>query len=169
MPAGLRNGPENPIVSIVGAAVDDKPVVANLLQLYLYDMTADLPFPVGRDGRFEYDYLDRFWQHPYLIFRDDELAGFALVIDTCPVTSAAPCFFMAEFFVLKAYRGQGVGKAAFEDIVRRHYGPWHIGVIDRNEGANAFWSRALAARGATTFSHRFDGETWLIYEFSSNA
>lgn len=160
---------ENPIVSIVGAAEDDKSVIANLIQLYLYDMTGDLPFPVGRDGKFDYDYLDRFWRHPYLIFANDELAGFALVIDICPVTSTAPCFFMAEFFVLKAYRGKGIGTAAFEDIVRRHRGPWHIGVIDRNEGANAFWSKALAARGATTFTQRFDGENWLIYEFTSNA
>lgn len=158
---------ENSIVSIVSATADDKRVVANLVQLYLYDMTADLPFPVGRDGKFEYEYLDRFWQHPYLIFADDELAGFALVIDTCPVTSAAPCFFMAEFFVLKAYRGRGIGIAVFEDIVRRHSGPWHIGVIDRNESANAFWSRVMAGHDTTTFSHRFDGENWLVYEFSS--
>jgi hypothetical protein len=51
-------------VSVVRAADADKPVVANLIQLYLYDMTGDLPFQIGRDGRFEYDFLDRFWQHP---------------------------------------------------------------------------------------------------------
>ncbi|WP_379993962.1 GNAT family N-acetyltransferase [Devosia nitrariae] len=164
-----QTGRPAPTVLIVAATAEDKPVVANLIQLYLYDMTAELPFPVGRDGKFEYDYLDRFWQYPYLVLVDDELAGFALVIDSCPVTSAAPCFFMAEFFVLKAYRGQGVGRAAFADILRRHHGRWHIGVIDRNEGANAFWARALADRDAATFNRQFDGENWLVYEFSSNA
>lgn len=163
------NDQKYPIISIVRAAASDKPVVANLVQLYLYDMTADLPFPVGRDGKFEYDYLDRFWQHPYLFFEGGELAGFALVIDTCPVTLAAPCFFMAEFCVLKAYRGKGVGTAAFKDILRRHPGRWHIGVIDANRRANAFWSRIMAAYDATTSSHPFDGENWLIYDFGSVA
>jgi predicted acetyltransferase len=77
---------ERVAVCIEKTEPNDKAVVANLVQLYLYDMTGDLPFPIGRDGKFEYDFLDRFWQHPYLIFRGDELAGFALVINGSPVT-----------------------------------------------------------------------------------
>ncbi|WP_052731721.1 GNAT family N-acetyltransferase [Devosia geojensis] len=126
-------------------------------------MTGDLPFPVGADGRFEYDYLDRFWQHPYLIHCDGELAGFALVIEACPVTGAHPCFFMAEFFVLKAYRGRGVGRSAAETIINGHPGRWHIGVIERNAGAARFWSRLRYCRNAQP--HRFEGEEWLVYEF----
>ena len=55
-------------VSIVKAGPEDKAVVANLVQLYLYDMTGNLPFPIGRDGRFEDAFLDRFW--------NDELVGY---------------------------------------------------------------------------------------------
>ena len=48
------------MITIVPVTTDQKPLVANLIQLYLYDMTESMPFPVGADGRFEYDFLDRF-------------------------------------------------------------------------------------------------------------
>ena len=66
-------------VSLRPATTADRPVIANLIQLYLYDMTEFMPFPVGADGRFEYGFLDRFWRHPYFILQDEEIAGFALV------------------------------------------------------------------------------------------
>ncbi len=72
---------------------------------------------------------------------------------------------MAEFFVLKAHRGQGVGTAALVEILRRHAGPWQVGVINRNAGASAFWAKAIRPYAPATYPHRFDGETWLIYEF----
>lgn len=156
-------------VSVHVAGPEHRATVANLIQLYLYDMTADLPFPVGEDGRFEYDYLDRFWRHPYLIRSNGELAGFALVIEECPVTALRPCFFMAEFFVLKAYRGHGVGRRAADAIVSRHAGRWHIGVIERNAGASRFWAAQHYCQNASQGRHRFDGEDWLIYDFATEA
>jgi predicted acetyltransferase len=158
---------ERAAVSITKAGLEDKVVVANLIQLYLYDLSADLPFPIGRDGRFEYDFLDRFWQHPYLIHQDDELAGFALVINGSPVTGTADRYFMAEFFVLKAYRGKRLGSEAFEQILQAHSGKWQVGVIDRNKVAQAFWAKAIGPHQPASFSHQFDGENWLIYEFEA--
>ena len=157
----------SPMVSVGVAEDGDRPVVAQLIQLYLYDMTADLPFPIGRDGRFEYDFFERFWQHPYLIFADDELAGFAFVVDGSPVTDNADCYFMAEFFVLKAYRGKGVGSAAFEAILGRHTGRWQIGVIEKNLGASAFWAKTIGPYDPAIYPHHFDGEDWLIYDFET--
>ncbi|WP_375449476.1 GNAT family N-acetyltransferase [uncultured Devosia sp.] len=142
-----------------------KSTIANLIQLYLYDMTDEGPFPVGSDGRFEYDFLDRFWQHPYLIYCDDELAGFALVIEHCPVTGLDPCWFMAEFFVLRAYRRRGLGKAAASGILQRHPGRWHVAVIEHNLRAAAFWAPTLSDYEATAIQRQFDGEDWLVREF----
>lgn len=150
-------------VAVVPATAADRPVIARLIQLYLHDMTEFLPFAIGRDGLFAYDYLDRFWQHPYLIEAADELAGFALVIDHCPVTGASPCWFMAEFFVLRAHRGRGVGRAAFTAIVERHRGPWHVGVVARNAAAAAFWSAAAGPLAGEPKPRSFDGEDWLVY------
>lgn len=150
-------------LEVIAATAADKPVVARLIQLYLHDMTEHLPFAVGDDGLYAYDFLDRFWQHPYLLRADGELAGFALVIDSCPVTGESPCWFMAEFFVLRAYRGRGVGRAAAEAVMVQHTGRWHVGVIDRNLPAAAFWRAVLV--GATGRAVHFDGEDWTLREF----
>jgi predicted acetyltransferase len=156
---------DNVSVSVVEAAIRDKPVIANLIQLYLYDMTPDLPLPVGRDGRFEYDYLERFWQHPYLIFSGPELVGFAFVVNGSPITDSPDRRFMAEFFVLKAYRGRGVGSSAFAQLLEHHPGPWQLGVIEKNGGASAFWAKVVEPYAPTSYPHHFDGEDWLVYEF----
>lgn len=158
--------PHHPPLHVTPATPRDKPVVANLIQLYLYDMTDDLPFPIGPDGRYEYDHLNRFWQQPYLLHSGPDLAGFALVIEQCPITGRAPCFFMAEFFVLRPYRRSGLGRAAGTTILARHPGAWHIGTIARNVRAAAFWANILADRGPDPERLEFDGESWLLHAFT---
>ena len=156
-----------PAIRVIPATPDQKPLIANLIQLYLYDMTESMPFPVGADGRFEYDFLDRFWRFPYLIYSNDEIAGFALVIDECPLTGRQPCWFMAEFFVLKAYRRHGVGSAALAAITANHLGDWHIGVPLDNQPAQAFWGRALAPYAPESRQITFEDTEWRLNAFSA--
>lgn len=155
------------MVWIEAAGPDQRPVVERLIQLYLYDMTEFVPFPVRSDGSFEYGLLDRFWQYPYLFRVEGELAGFALVIADCPITGVAPCWFMAEFFVLRAYRRDGVGARALELILDRHPGAWHIGVNAENRVAGAFWHKVLASRKPRAFDADHDGYSWQIQAFDS--
>lgn len=151
----------------LAAASTQKPVIANLIQLYLHDMTEFMPFPVGIDGRFEYDFLDRFWRYPYLIMARDEIVGFALVVDECPLTGRAPCWFMAEFFVLRAHRGRGTGQAAINLALLAHPGSWHIGVPRANTAAQAFWVKALQDRRPLSRYLQFDGDDWRLHAFDA--
>lgn len=152
---------------IVSATEDQKPVIANLIQLYLYDMTESMPFPVGADGRFEYDFLDRFWRFPYLIYAGNEIAGFALVIDECPLTGRKPCWFMAEFFVLKACRRHGIGRAALRAALALHPGDWHIAVPQANAPAKAFWTAALFEYAPRAREITFEGDSWWLQIFGA--
>ena len=156
-----------PAIRLVPATADQRPVVANLIQLYLYDMTESMPFPVGDDGRFAYDFLDRFWRFPYVIYSGPDLAGFALVIDQCPLTGRQPCWFMAEFFVLKAYRRRGAGQAALDAALTLHPGDWHIAVPQANAPALAFWNRALLHLTPAMRDVSFEGDEWVLREFGS--
>lgn len=156
-----------PEIRLVAATPEQKPVVANLIQLYLYDMTESMPFPVGADGRFDYDFLDRFWRFPYLIYAGDEIAGFALVIDECPLTGRQSCFLMAEFFILKAYRRRGAGRAAVSAALALHRGDWHIAVPEENKPAQLFWTEVLAWLQPACQTIRFDGADWNLREFRS--
>ena len=153
--------------AITPARDDQKPIIANLIQLYLYDMTESMPFPVGPDGRFEYDFFDRFWRYPYLIHAGGEIAGFAFVIDDCPLTGRKPCWFMAEFFVLRAYRRRGVGQAALAAILQEHPGDWHVGVPKENLPSQAFWGRVLAAHEPVVRDIVFEGDNWRLNAFRS--
>jgi predicted acetyltransferase len=155
------------MTQLVTLGEGDKPLIANLIQLYLYDMSAVMNFPVGADGRYEYDFLDRFWQHPYAIRVDGELAGFALVIEECPVTGLKPCWFMAEFFVLRGYRRQGVGCEAVDAAIALHPGQWHIAALTDNEPATLFWDRVLEARDPKRTVVMFDDAEWVVSAFAS--
>jgi predicted acetyltransferase len=153
-------------LEVVPATEDDRETIANLIQLYLYDMTDEGVWPIGADGRYGYDLLDRFWQHPYLLRANGELAGFALVMDECPLTGERPCWFMAEFFVLRGYRRQGIGREAVAELLRRHAGRWHVAVTRSHVRSEAFWAGVLGGfPGLTERELTFEGDAWRLRSF----
>lgn len=156
---------QNDQLQIIPATQADRSVLAHLIQLYLYDMAAQTPFEIGADGLYNYTLLDDFWQFPYLIYAQKQLVGFALVLDHCPITGQSPCWFMAEYFVLRPYRGQGIGRRAFADICARHTGQWHIAVQVQNSLADQFWHSALPAGEVRLFGAEFDNAKWQVRAF----
>lgn len=149
------------------AADAERPTIERLIQLYLYDMASERPWPLDPDGRYAYDFLDRFWQHPYLLYANGELAGFALVVRGCPITGRADCWFIAEFFVLRPYRRHGLGREATQRLLALHLGDWHIATLQTNTQALAFWGRALAGNDPVTRLVDFDGDAWSVFVFDA--
>ena len=127
-------------VEVVAAALADKNVVRNLLELYLHDFSEMTASDVDEHGRFGYRYLDHYWtepgRHPFLIRADGRLAGFALVRSGAPHD-------MAEFFVLRKYRRHGVGLLAARALFAMFPGEWQVREMTANAGAIAFWRRAI--------------------------
>ena len=76
---------------------------------------------------------------------------------------------MAEFFVLKAYRGRGTGQAAVQQALSAHPGQWHIAVPHANTRAQSFWAKTLTPNAPTTRDIHFDGDDWRLHEFVSGA
>lgn len=154
-------------MAIRPATPADRPLLERLLEFYLYDMAELYRFPIGPDARYAYDRLDQFWQHPYLLTVGEDLAGLALVIDSCPLTGRTPCWFMAEFFVMRAYRRTGLGQAAARELIAAHPGAWHVGVIERNAAALAFWTRTLAMDAPSVSQLTHDDEAWQLHALTS--
>ncbi len=154
-------------VSIRRATDAERPLIERLLELYLYDMSEVHSFAIGPDGLYHYERLDEFWQHPYLVFEGDSIAGLALVIEHCPITGRNPCFFMAEFFVLRAHRRKGVATEAAVRLFTQHKGLWHVGVTDANSAAAAFWRKLLMPRNPTMRSVNHEGYSWSLYELQT--
>lgn len=141
-------------VTLEPAGDDRRGTIANLFQFYVHDFTdfwETRRVEFGEDGRFPpYPWLDSYWEdparEPLLIRADGNLAGFVLI--NREGHSAKPCDFnMAEFFVARHYRREGVGRAAALAAIQPRAGLWEIAVARRNTPALPFW-RGVAAQAA---------------------
>lgn len=156
-------------LELISACSEHQSVLAHLLELYIHDFSEFVPSDVSDDGRYGYGKLPLYWsdphRHPFLARLDGKWAGFALVqqIDNrvCDI---------AEFFVLRCYRRQGIGAQLAAQVWRRFPGPWQIRVRTANAPARQFWESAIAKftgqpPHATTSDH--DGVLWHVFTFQS--
>lgn len=122
-----------------------KSTLRQLLELYKYDFTAYDPEDVNESGLYEYRDLDSYWNvpghYPFLLRADGKLAGFALIRRF--ETDFGSGHEMVEFFVLKKYRGYGLGRAAAQRLFAVFPGAWKLSVMENNAPALAFWQRAI--------------------------
>lgn len=86
--AGL---PASEAVTLQRATRDAAPLLQNLLELYLHDMSEFFPVEPGPDGRFGYEKLELYWTQPavrqaFLIQRGGRVAGFALATRGSPAS-----------------------------------------------------------------------------------
>lgn len=121
-------------------AQEEKDVLAQLLELYLYDLSELTAADVGPHGRYGYRYLDDYWtesdRHPFLLRVDTRLAGLALVRSGSPHD-------MAEFFVMRKHRRKGVGRRAALALFDMFPGEWRIRQLAANPAATAFWRSVI--------------------------
>jgi predicted acetyltransferase len=159
-------------IEVVPATEDQEPILANLLELYVYDFSESLGLELGADGRFGYQKLPLYWsepnRHPLLVKMDGKLAGFVLVKRGSEVSGDAAIWDMAEFFVLRGYRRRGIGTGIAHDVWRRFPGLWEVRVMQSNPSAHQFWERAISAfAGETIHSAKVqkNGKSWNVFSF----
>ncbi|MCM2387548.1 GNAT family N-acetyltransferase [Streptomyces albipurpureus] len=125
-------------VEVVPAAERDRNVLGNLLQLYLYDFSELRDLDVTPQGRFAYRFLDHYFREDdreACLFKVSEaLAGFSMTRQLEDGSRE-----MSEFFVLRRHRRHGLGKAAAQQVLRRHPGHWTLSFDRANQAAAHFW------------------------------
>jgi predicted acetyltransferase len=144
------------------ALITDKPVLRNLLQLCLHDYSEFNGEDVDAHGIYNYDYLDNYWVEPgryaFLVRLDGILAGFVLVRQPDP---HKPAFHVAEFFILRKYRGHGVGRQVAFWVFDHFPGEWRVSQEANNHPAQAFWRKIIADYTAGDFIDTFqDNADW---------
>ena len=148
-PADAVAANESGRVAVSAASRDEEPVVANLFELYAYDLSGTFDLHVRSDGRYGYPSLPRYWQEasrsPLLIRLEDHLAGFALISRGSLISDDPDTWDLAEFFVMKRYRRTHVGARAAHDIWRRFAGRWEVRVLETNRPALMFWQATIAS------------------------
>lgn len=133
-------------VKIVPAQDRDLPVVQNLARFYIYDMSEFMGWPCPESGLFGgcdefFDDWTNGQNAPFILRVGDELAGFAGVKRT--EDEQGPEYCIQEFFVLRKFRRQGVGRAAAIGLFDKHRGRWQVQQLAQNRMALVFWRAVI--------------------------
>ncbi len=135
------------LIEVIEATPDQKPVLKNLLELYLYDFSEFTGDEVGEDGLYGYEPLEYYWnepgRHAFLVRVDGKLAGFVLVNQYKVVPDEGETHAMAEFFILRKHRKKGIGEEAARQVLDLFPGKWQVAQIVENPGATAFWRKVI--------------------------
>jgi predicted acetyltransferase len=167
-----------PEVNLRVALEGDSLLLANLLQLYIHDLSAVFPgIQVGADGRFGYPKLPLYWSEPtrrfpFLIQLGARPAGFVLATRGSPVSEDPEVLDIAEFFVLRGERRASVGRAAARLLWDQLPGRWTVRVSEGNRGALPFWSRVIDefTNGRAKQSERpGQPNSWRVFSFETAA
>jgi predicted acetyltransferase len=161
-------------VKVVPAARERETVLANMFELYSHDFSEFTDLRLGPDGRFGYGHLHLYWEeadrHPFVVEADGHLAGFVFVHRGSALSGDREVWDMAEFFVVRGFRGQGVGKRAAREVWERFPGRWEVRVMDSNRPAQRFWQRAVeefVGRAVEPAPFEREGRGWHVLSFES--
>ena len=134
--------------TLTPASLDLKPVLENLMHLYLYDFTDYTGDDTDAQGRFIDENLERYWVEPgrfaFLFQVDGKYAGFGLVREISKPAETPRTCSIAEYFIMRKYRRQGIGKRAAWQIFDRFPGHWVVEEMANNLPAQRFWRKIIA-------------------------
>lgn len=161
-------------IELVSATLEQKPTIANLLELYAHDFSEFHHLELGAEGRFGYKQLPLYWtepdRYPFLIKVNTEIAGFVLVKKGSDIIADNTVWDVGEFFIIRGYRRQGVGMKVAHEMWKRFPGPWEVRVMRSNRTAANFWRQAISAFIGREIQPVFvekSGESWLVFSFKS--
>ena len=145
---------------------DQRQLLFNLNQKYLYEMTNYYDDPLDERGNLHYGHFDEYFTDPartaLLIYDGDALAGFAM-LNPCSYFGGTVDHVMAEFTIFPMYRRRHLATGAAEAIFERWPGRWEVKFNEKNAAARSLWTR-VTARYAPIVRRLSDEETVLCFE-----
>ena len=130
------------MIELVDVRAEDKTLLWNINQKYLYEMTNYYDDDMDADGNYHYGYFEEYFsdpdRHALFILCDTKLAGFAM-INPYSYLNAKPDHVLAEFTVFPAFRKRHIASAAAERIFACWPGKWEIKYNEKNFPAKALW------------------------------
>lgn len=153
--------------------VEQKAIFAQLMELRNYDFSEYEDTDVNECGYFGHSHIDDYWNgeglFPYFIRVNDKIAGFALVCKHCMFIKGSNIHSIAEFFILKKYRRNGVGRYVAVEIFNKHKGQWEVLQLSNNVPAQRFWQVVITdyMNGAYQECGSLD-ENWVGFLFDNS-
>src|SRR6476619_4586286 len=112
-------------VSLEAVPKERRETIERLMQLYIYDFTEITGTDCSDQGSYDYPHLPLYWsepgRHAFLVRLEGKVAGFAL-INSHSESAKSGVRSVAEFFILRKYRRQGVGTSVAKDLLKRFPG-----------------------------------------------
>ncbi|MCS7459308.1 GNAT family N-acetyltransferase [Paenibacillus doosanensis] len=141
---------------------EEKSILQHLMELYQHDMSEfEEEGDVNEHGLFGYRYIDHYWteegRYAYFLKADGKLAGFALVRKLEETAGEELHSSIAEFFVMRAYRGRGIGRFAAHKLFTAFPGRWKVAHLEKNHGAAAFWRSVIEASASGEVAYDIHG------------
>lgn len=132
-------------LQVTPAGESECPIIKHLVLYYVYDMSEYMKWNCNHEGKWDgCDDLPDYWEKadhaPYLIRVDGNIAGFALVR---PFPEEPGRNEIAEFFVARKFKNQGVGRQSAFQLFDAYPGQWLVRVLAGNEGALRFWGKIV--------------------------
>jgi predicted acetyltransferase len=165
---------DSPRFRLEPASAGDAGLLANLLELYIHDLSDVFPVELGADGRFGYAKLPLYFSEParrfpFLLRQAGRVAGFALVTRGSPLSDDPDVLDVAEFFVMRRYRRADVGRRAAFALWDHMPGSWIVRVSEGNRPAVPFWSRIVREYSdrATELERPGAPHPWRVFSFES--
>ena len=136
-----KHSPEG--VRIEDVPEPEKVLLRNMMQAYRHDLSEFDEASPDSQGLFSLGrFFDAYWtdpdRHPLKLLVGDEVVGFALVRQLPDGGHS-----IAEFFVLRGWRGRGIGRGAAFQIFDRYPGDWFVAQDQDNLPAQRFWRRVI--------------------------
>ena len=132
---------------LIPANQEYKNVVSTLMQFYIYDFSEFVKCDVEEDGLYKaYPHLEEYWNEknhrfPYIIMKDEKYIGFVLV--RLIESEERNYFSIAEFFIMRKYRREGIGTSVAKQIFSLHKGQWEVYQKESNKPAQVFWTKVI--------------------------
>jgi predicted acetyltransferase len=165
----------------------DAYIIKNLWPLYQHDVSEFDAGKPNRHGLFgaedrvmtlaqHSESLNSWWSDPsalfpYLILADGHPAGFNLIASRPRLPSTIEADFVVhEFFVLHAFRGEGVGEKAAMDGFDLHKGKWEVVTYPNHGRGIAFWRRVINRTAKAGYSEGEMDHPWgrrVVFRFDN--
>ena len=135
------------MIRLVDVTPDDRELLWNVNQKYLYEMTNFYDDEMDAAGNYHYGHFEEYFTDPerkaLFLYDGDALCGFAMVIPYSNI-GESPDHVMAEFTVFPHYRRRGLATEAARAVFSRFPGSWEIKYNEKNAAAKGLWTRVTA-------------------------
>ena len=162
-------------IDLIPIELSQKSILRQMMEFYCYDFSEMLGLELNEHGWYGYKYLDLYWleedRHPFFVKVDDNYAGFVFINKHFKILADPNGHTIAEFFILRKYRQQGIGREVARQMFEQFSGKWEVSVVMKNVAALSFWEKVIQTYASGNIeTHVFDPEKnpRKVYIFKSN-